>query len=148
MTGIENAAQGSLFGRVDQVGIVVRNADDSVKEYEKYFGEGSFAVFEGEQPAILGDGREIMIKGRLAFAQLGDVQVELIQILEGPSIHVDFLEQNGEGIHHVGIYTPTFDKDLEGFQNKGIGILQQGTGIRRYAYMDTKPFILELIEAD
>jgi hypothetical protein len=148
MTGIENAAQGSLFGRVDQVGIVVRDVDSSVKEYEKFFGEGSFAVFEGEQPAILGDGREIMIKGRLAFAQLGDVQVELIQILEGPSIHVDFLEQNGEGIHHVGVYTPTFDSDLEGFEKKGIGILQQGTGIRRYAYMDTKPFILELIEAE
>jgi methylmalonyl-CoA/ethylmalonyl-CoA epimerase len=148
MTGIESAAQGSLFGRIDQVGIVVRDVEASVKEYEKFFGEGSFSVIDGEQPAVLGDGREIMIKGRLAFAQLGDVQVELIQILEGPSIHVDFLEQNGEGIHHVGVYTPTFDKDIEGFKNKGIGILQQGSGIRRYAYMDTKPFILELIEAE
>ena len=148
MTGIENAASGSLFGRVDQVGIVVRDVDASVKEYEKFFGEGSFFTIEGEQPALLGDGREIMIKGKLAFAQLGDVQVELIQILEGPSIHVDFLEQNGEGIHHVAVYTSNFDKDLEGYKEKGVGVLQQGTGVRRYAYMDTRPFILELIEAE
>jgi len=34
------------------------------------------------------------------------------------------------------------------FKEKGIEVLQEGAGGMRYAYMDTKPFILELIEAE
>ncbi len=146
MTGIDNTALDSLFGRVDQVGVVVRDAEKSAKYYEKFFGVDSFVFMEGEETARLGDGSEITIKGLLAFAQLGDVQIELIQILEGPSIHVDFLKETGEGIHHVGIYTSNLDGDVERFKEKGINVLQEGTGAIRYAYMDTKPFILELID--
>ncbi len=89
-----------------------------------------------------------MITGRLAFAQLGPIQIELIQIKEGKSVHLDFLETRGEGLHHLGMYVADFDKRLEAFREKGIGILQRGQGMRRYAYLDTKPIILELIESE
>ena len=143
----ENMPNVPLVGAINQIGIVVRNVDECVKNYEKFFGEGSFSVMEGEASAILADGREVNIKGKLAFAQLGPVQVELIEIKEGPSIHVDFLKEHGEGIHHVAVYTDDFDRDVEIFRKKGAGVLQMGPGLRRYAYMDTKPFIVELIEA-
>ena len=143
----ENIPNVPLVGAINQIGIVVRDVDECVKNYEKFFGEGSFAIMEGEASAILADGREVNIKGKLAFAQLGPVQVELIEIKEGPSIHVDFLKEHGEGIHHVAVYTDDFDRDVEIFRKKGVGVLQMGPGLRRYAYMDTKPFILELIEA-
>jgi len=136
----------SLFERVDQIGVVVRNVDECIRTYEKIFGEGTFVVIEGEEPAVLADGREVMIKGKLAFAQLGPVQLELIEIKGGPSIHVDFLENNGEGIHHVGVYVPDYDERIEKFRKMGINVLQQGKGMRRYAYLDTKPVMLELIE--
>lgn len=138
----------SLFDHVDQIGVVVRDVDECVRNYEKIFGKDSFVVVEGEEPSVLGDGREIMIKGKLAFAQLGSVQLELIEIKEGPSIHVDFLETNGEGIHHIGAYVSDFDNEIEKFRQKGITVLQEGKGMRRYAYLDTEPVILELIEAD
>ena len=146
MTGSDNIALDSLFGRVDQVGIVVRDAEKSAKYYEKFFGVDSFSFMEAEATAILGDGREIAIRGKLGFAQLGPVQIELIEIISGPSIHVDFLEKNGEGIHHIGVFTPDLDRDIARFKEEGIDVLQAGAGGMRYAYMDTKPFILELIE--
>lgn len=136
-----------LFPGVDQIGIVVRDVEATVRAYEAFFGEGAFSVVEGEAPAILQDGREVHIKGRLAFTNLGPLQIELIQILEGESVHVDYLEKHGEGIHHLGRYTSAFDKDLEQFRKLGISVLQQGHGMRRYAYLDTKPFVLELIES-
>lgn len=148
MTEDKNKEQGSLFDRIDQVGIVVRDVDECVRSYEKLFGEGAFVVVEGEEPAVLGDGREITIKGKLAFAQLGPVQLELIEIKDGPSIHVDFLREHGEGIHHIAVYTSDFDKEIQKFKGKGIGVLQQGQGMQRYAYMDTEPVILELIESE
>ncbi|MBI5115389.1 VOC family protein [Candidatus Poribacteria bacterium] len=135
-----------LFNRIDQVGVVVKDVDERVRNYETIFGEGAFVIVEGEGQATLADGRGIMIKGKLAFVQLGPVQVELIEIKDGPSIHVDFLKTHGEGIHHVAKYVEDFDKELQKFRERGIRVLQQGSGMRRYAYLDTKPFILELIE--
>ena len=141
-----NQPHESLFERVDQIGVVVHDVDECVRNYEKIFGKESFVTIEGEEPAVLADGREVMIKGKLAFAQLGPVQLELIEIKSGPSIHVDFLEKNGEGIHHIGVYISDFDERLEKFRKEGIAVLQQGKGMRRYAYLDTKPVMLELIE--
>jgi len=137
---------GILFPGVDQIGIVVHDVEAIARAYEAFFGEGAFNIIEGEAPAVLGDGRKINIRGRLAFAHLGPLQIELIQILEGESVHVEYLERFGEGIHHLGRYTSTFDDDLEKFRKLGINVLQQGQGMRRYAYLDTKPFVLELIE--
>jgi methylmalonyl-CoA/ethylmalonyl-CoA epimerase len=140
------ASQKYPFTTVDQVGIVVRDVEATARVYEAFLGEGAFNIVEGEAPAVLADGRETMIKGRLGFAHLSSLQIELIQILDGESVHVDWLEKNGEGIHHLGRYTSTFDEDLEKFRKLGIGILQRGQGMRRYVYLDTRPFILELIE--
>ncbi len=136
----------ALFPGVDQIGIVVRDVEATARAYEAFFGEGAFNIIEGEAPATLGDGRTTHIRGRLGFAHLGPLQIELIQILEGESVHVDYLKQHGEGIHHLGRYTSTFDQDLENFRKAGVQVLQQGQGLRRYAYLDTKPFVLELIE--
>ena len=140
------ASQKYPFTSVDQVGIVVRDVEATARAYEAFLGEGAFNIVEGEAPAVLSDGRETMIKGRLGFAHLGSLQIELIQILDGESVHVDWLEKNGEGIHHLGRYTATFDEDLEKFRKLGVGVLQCGQGMRRNVYLDTRPFILELIE--
>jgi catechol 2,3-dioxygenase-like lactoylglutathione lyase family enzyme len=135
-----------LVDRVDQIGFVVRDVDEFVKSYEKILGEGAFVVAEGEAPATLADGREVMVHGRLAWAQLGSVQLEVIQIIQGPSVHLDFLEEHGEGMHHLGIYVADFDETLKKCRERGIDVLQHGQSLRRYAYLDTKPVILELIE--
>ena len=39
---------------------------------------------------------------RVAFAVLGPIEMELIEVLEGNTIHADFLNTRGEGIHHIG----------------------------------------------
>jgi len=135
-----------LFTNIEQVGIVVHDVDECISEYEKIFGKDSFVVAEGEGTATLAAGRDVTIKGKLAFCQLGPVQLELIQILDGESCHVDFLNESGEGIHHVATYVSDLDKEIERFRERGIGVLQSGQGLRRYAYVDTKPIILELIE--
>jgi 4-hydroxyphenylpyruvate dioxygenase-like putative hemolysin len=103
-------------------------------------------VLQGEPVRIFEDGREEKIKAKVAFAQLGKIQLELIEIIEGPAIHTEWLKERGEGIHHVGVYVPDFDQSLKEFTEAGINILHLGRGRMRYAYMDTKPFCIEIIE--
>ena len=135
-----------LFTNITQVGVVVHDVDESISQYEKIFGKDSFVVVEGEGTARLADGSDVTVNGKLAFLQLGPVQLELIQILEGETCHVDFLKENGEGIHHIATEVSNLDEEIERFRAKGIEVLQRGVGMRNWAYMDTKPLILELIE--
>ncbi len=88
------------------------------------------------------------------MARSGSVQVELIEYIEGDTIHRDFLASGREGLEHVGVFVANLDEELDRYRNMGIGILQQveGLGLKgdgRYAYLDTEPIlgtILELIQ--
>src|ERR1035438_405683 len=55
-------------------------------------------------------GVEEQIRLKQAFVQLGDVEVELIQPLEGRNAYQDFLDQTGGGIHHVLFEVPDIDR--------------------------------------
>lgn len=145
--GQENKKQDEpLFTNVTQVGVVVKDVDETIRQYEKIFGKDAFVVAEGEGTARLADGSDATVKGKLAFLQLGPVQIELIQILDGETCHVEFLKESGEGIHHIATEVRNLDEEIEKFRARGIEVLQRGVGMRNWAYMDTKPLILELIE--
>src|SRR3954454_24920366 len=75
---------------------------------------------------------------------------EIIQPLEGPSIYTDFLEQHGEGLHHVlvdcnGI---PWDDRVRLFREHGYDVAQSGVwqGQVRYAYFMTEGDIATTIE--
>jgi len=140
--------------KLGQVGIVVRDIDETIRYYKEAFGIGPWAVFEGEPAECIEKGQRITFRGRMAMAQTGRVELELIQILEGRSFHSDFLEEQGEGIHHIGFFVKDFDERLAAVREAGIGILHQGflkqMGLTiKYAYLDTTAtggVIIELIE--
>lgn len=138
-----------------QVGIVVKDLDRTMKYYQEVFGIGPWVVSEGGVDWCEMRGREVDIDRNVALAQAGTVQIELIQMLEGESIHREFLGERGEGVHHLGFFVKDIDDRLEAASRAGIEILQQGTikqkGLTvRYAYMDTTDTggtIIEFIEA-
>jgi methylmalonyl-CoA/ethylmalonyl-CoA epimerase len=143
---MNDAKIAKLCDHIDQIGIVVRDVDNYIGVLETIFGKGAFNILEGEAVRIFHDGKEAKIKAKVAFAQIGQVEIELIQVISGPAIHTDSLKERGEGIHHLGMYVTDFDAKLEQFKDSGIEVLHLGKGRMRYAYMDTKPFILEIIE--
>ena len=68
---------------VAQIGVVVEDLDRAVSFLESSFGLGPFRVQEAEAPNVWDRGKEKRIKARLAFAELGQVELELIHIVEG-----------------------------------------------------------------
>ena len=150
-TGVERLKVPEL----GQVGIVVRDIERAIAYYEEVFGIGPWALFEGEPERCVSAGREVTFRGRMATAQAGRVQVELIQIVEGENIHTEFLASHGEGIHHVGFFVSDLEERLTAAREAGIGILERGR-LRQlglvidYAYLDTTEVggvIIEYIEA-
>jgi len=136
---------------VGQVGVVVEDLDRAAAFLESSFGLGPFRVEELEAPNVWDRGQEKHIKARLGFAPMGQVELELIHIVEGDSVHVEFLRQHGEGIHHLGFKVEDFEAKLQQAKAMGFEVLQTGPGGRFYAYLDTRRcggLIFELIEGD
>jgi len=129
----------AILPPVSQVGIVVRDIDSTAAFYHSTFGIGPFAIipevkFEG---AIL-RGRPTSTSIKVAFAQSGSVQIELIQPLEGDNIYTEFLAAKGEGLHHLGFEVDDFDGQLAAFKSKGIEpVFWHNMGWMAFAYMGT-----------
>jgi len=133
---------------VGQIGVVVKDVDRAIAFYQSAFGLGPFDVMEIGAPNVWDRGEEKPIKARLAFTNLGGVQLELIQILEGDSFHLEFLREHGEGIHHLGFFVRDFQAKLEQAKAMGFKVLQADPFGMAYAYLDTRQpggIIFELI---
>jgi methylmalonyl-CoA/ethylmalonyl-CoA epimerase len=133
--------KGLRMPRVGQVGIIVRDMDKAIDYFETTLGLGPWAVFEGEPVWCKENGREVTYKGKMALAQAGPVQLELIQILEGRSVYSDVLGE-GEGVHHLGFFVRNIDERLLAVRQAGIPVLQHALlkrlGVKiEYAYLDT-----------
>ncbi|MBI1988720.1 MAG: VOC family protein, partial [Betaproteobacteria bacterium] len=62
---------------------------------------------------------------------------KLIEVLEGNTIHAEFLSNKGEGLHHIGFRVPDLNQVVDTLAQRGIGVLQSAFREgARYAYMD------------
>jgi 4-hydroxyphenylpyruvate dioxygenase-like putative hemolysin len=75
---------------------------------------------------------------KVAFVESGDVQIELIQPVEGKNLYTEFLETRGEGIHHLGYQVEDMAAMKAAFTDKvGEPIFHRDMGIMEFAYYDT-----------
>ncbi|MEM2454857.1 MAG: VOC family protein [Candidatus Bathyarchaeia archaeon] len=135
-------------GKINHVAAVAKNLEESLKRHHEILGVEPWIIHYFVPPFH----RETYVRERpanytlkVAIAKMGDIYYELIEPQEGPSIHKEFLETKGEGLHHVGRRYNSLEevkKDLEAFKTKGIKILQQGMFHgSHYFYLDTEPLI-------
>lgn len=129
---------------ISQIGIVVRDAAKTAKRYSRIFGIGPW-YFIDVPPAevILHDKSLENVESciRLAITNLGKMQMELIQPMYGPSTHMEFLNERGEGIHHVSFGNiDEHDTILSALKGQGIGIEMQGLieGMTTFTYLATQ----------
>jgi len=119
------------------IGVVVKDMDSTIQRLTSTFGIGPWDIKERRYP----EAQVVVGKGpfsyRVAFADLGPIELELIEVLEGSTIHADFLNARGEGIHHIGFRVQDLENTVTTLQQQGIGVLQsafrEGS---RYVYMD------------
>jgi methylmalonyl-CoA/ethylmalonyl-CoA epimerase len=143
---------GIQLKRLVQIGIVVADRDQTTQLLTSLFGMGPFRFVEWPDRAeskYYYRGVEENVRINQAFVQLGDVEVELIQPVEGRSGYKDFLDQTGGGIHHVLFEVTDIDPVIQKLEKHGIAVLQSGTGIRpgtRWALLDTKELLGFLVE--
>ncbi len=124
---------------VEQIGIAVRDVDQAVAFFTATFGWGPFKIRDSEMKGVMYDGRIGDCRLKMAFARSGDVEIELIQVLEGETPHSDFLRRHGEGMQHLRFRVDDCDGMMAALARGGVEPLwsQKFPGVAAFAYMKT-----------
>ncbi len=139
----------SPFSKLVQIGIVVKDMDATIKSLTS-FGIGPFehrSVPAGAKEWY--QGKPMNATFKIAAANVGGVELEFIQPVDGESPHRTFLDEKGEGIQHLAFAVEKLDKNIEDLTRKGASVqMQSDLGILKVAYMDleTSGLVFELMQ--
>lgn len=134
-----------------QIGIVVNNIDETVKYYTEMFGFGPYEIKHVDYSDATYYGQPVGYRGKRAFFHLGNIEIELVELIDGKTIHEDFLKECGEGLHHIGFQVESLGESVHKAEQAGFQVTQgfarpDGSG---FAYLDsdrTGGVIFELIQ--
>lgn len=125
--------------RFFQIGHVVDDVLAASANWARTFGVGPFHVLPvAEQPADYG-GEVRTVRLQVAVAQVGPVQIELIQQhCDTPSIYTDWSRDGTSAIHQIATLTDDYEGKMAHFAALGYPVVAQseGGGLR-VAYIDT-----------
>jgi hypothetical protein len=146
-----------MFGKFVQIGVVVADLEKTTCALTQIFGIGPFYIVDWPP-----EGRADLERfyhcqpadftARMAFTELGPVELELIQPVSGQSIWADFLRESGGGIHHIRFNVDELEPVQEYLAGQGILSAQHGSGIRpgttwmNFDSMEKVGFIIEVMK--
>jgi methylmalonyl-CoA epimerase len=142
--------------KIVQIAIVVRDVEKYAKNYAEFFGVEvpEIIISETEDKAKTRyHGRPTKARVKQAFFRFDNTLIELLEPVGGPSTWKEFLDNNGEGVHHIAFEVKGMDDRIAEMRDRGIDVIQQGrwttyTG-GRYVYFDSNDrlaVMLELLE--
>jgi 4-hydroxyphenylpyruvate dioxygenase-like putative hemolysin len=147
---VTNAKKEARPFRIEQVGVVVKNLKDAMLKYSSLWGIGPFRLSDVDLPEGIVRGKKRHCRAKLAFAQAGPIEIELIEPGEGETTWSEFLRNKGEGVHHIAMWIDDMDKELDSYSKDGVSVLQFGDDKdTKFAYMDTEAtagVIFELLQ--
>jgi methylmalonyl-CoA/ethylmalonyl-CoA epimerase len=107
-----------MIKRLNHVGVIVRNLDETLKTYESIF---------GLKPATVKTAMEG--KARVAFVPVGDGEIELIQPLDPNMPQSKFLQTRGQGIHHISLSTDNIESEVDRMKKEGVAFAAEAPKI-------------------
>jgi methylmalonyl-CoA epimerase len=105
---------GRTFSRVHHVAVVVRDIDAALAVYRDLLGLPVSLVLPIESDEVI-----------IAFLDVGESKVELVQPTSASTGVARFLERKGEGFHHVCFETPDVDATLAQLAQDGVELIDQ-----------------------
>ena len=134
---------------IDQVGFVVQNLMESVRSYEMLFGE--FNVWEPtyiEAASYRGEFADCTLQ--IATTQNGSLEIELIQVLEGHSPHIEVTERSAFGMHHVRYRVKEIEDYIKAAESCGYEVIwyKHWDEATKFGYLERAgdPLIIEFLE--
>ncbi|ACT01945.1 VOC family protein [Paenibacillus sp. JDR-2] len=140
---------------ITQIGILVHDIEAVSEAYANFFGvekPGWNWTDTPDKAQTEFQGEPSQARAKLAFFNMDSLQLELIEPDLHPSTWRNYLEEHGEGPHHIAFVVEGMKEKIAIMESKGMKLQQKGeyTG-GRYAYFDSVPqlkVLIELLEND
>ena len=134
------------FTEINQICVVVRDIRAAMRRYWETAGIGPWKLYTLGGPRLAEmtyRGEQAQFKFLMAHAQVGDIDFELVQPLEGETIYQEYLDRHGEGVQHLGMLVDDLDKAMAEAEANGVAVIQYGLdrtggGKDGFAYLDTE----------
>jgi len=116
--------------RVDHIAIAVRNLEEAVMNYQKILNVDHIEIEDVPNEKV-----------KVAMLILKDTRIELMEPTSPDSPISKFLQERGEGIHHIAITADDIEKDIARASANGmkmLGGLRTGSYGRRITFIHPK----------
>ncbi len=102
------------ISHIEHLGIAVRSIEEALPYYEKVLGLSCYNI---EQVADQ--------KVRTAFLKVGDTKIELLEPTSPESTIAKFIENRGEGIHHIAFAVKGIEGALQEAEEAGVRLIDK-----------------------
>ena len=129
---------------------VVTDLEESCMKWVNEMGIGPF--FINDYPYKTFDevtyrGEKSDLSMRVAIAQAGNIQIELIEPISPVCAYRDSVPVGESGFHHMCVWTHDFDSDLHYMEDLGYAAANTGKiGDVAFAYFDSRPLMGCMLE--
>jgi catechol 2,3-dioxygenase-like lactoylglutathione lyase family enzyme len=129
-------------GPITQVCWVTDDLEATERLLTEQFGIGAWTRLPGitfGADTTLLRGAPVEFTAHISLGYAGDLQLELIQPVSGPTIHAEFLEAHGPGLHHVCFEVDDLAAACSAAEAAGLEVLMRGSmmdGEIEFAYVD------------
>jgi methylmalonyl-CoA/ethylmalonyl-CoA epimerase len=102
------------ISHIEHIGIAVRNLDEAIPFYEQVLGLKCYSIEEVKDQKV-----------RTAFFKVGQTKIELLEATDPESPVGKFIENRGEGVHHMAYAVENLEECLKEAESKGIRLIDQ-----------------------
>ncbi|WP_111308679.1 methylmalonyl-CoA epimerase [Confluentibacter sediminis] len=97
---------------IEHIGIAVRNLEDANELYAKLFGKPHYKTEEVESEGV-----------KTSFFKVGNHKIELLQAIKQNSPITKFIENRGEGVHHIAFEVENISAEIKRLKSVGFIVL-------------------------
>ncbi|MDP2961092.1 MAG: methylmalonyl-CoA epimerase [candidate division Zixibacteria bacterium] len=126
------------INKIEHIGIAVKSIDKAAKFYSNILNLKISEKIDVPQRKI-----------RIAFVQVSETKMELLESMEEGSVIDKFIQKKGEGIHHICFEVEDFDKVVAELKDKKIELVDEprtGAEGKRIVFLQPKNAFGVLIE--
>ena len=128
--------------KIDHIGIAVNDIEETLSFYRDQLGLEVGGLEEVTEQKV-----------KVAFMQLGESRLELLQSTDPEGPVAKFIEKRGQGIQHIAIGVDNIEETLEMLKSKGAKLIDEkpriGAGGAKIAFVhpkSTRGVLLEICQ--
>ncbi len=106
--------ENEMLTKIDHIGVAVASLDEAVPFYQQNLGMVLMGIEEVAEQKV-----------KVAFLQVGESKIELLEPTSQESPIAKFLEKNGSGIHHIAYEVEDIEAAISKLEFEGVRMVDR-----------------------